>query len=110
VHINSDVFSDDLLHEGNELLGDAPQDHSRIRSRIDLAECEDEIGGRRNAPPHRNVKKLLFRVDMSQYGRRSDPQLRSNVGERGGLETLYCEDPPGGFKKLIARDPRRASH
>jgi hypothetical protein len=110
VHINRDVFGDNLLHERNESLRDTAQDHARIRSRIDLAEREDEIGRTRNARPHREAKELLFRVDMSQYGRRRDPQLRRNVGERGGLETLYCEDPPGGFKKLIAGDPRRASH
>jgi hypothetical protein len=110
VHINRDVFSDDLFHEWNELLRDAPQDHTRIGSRVDCVEREDEIGRRRDAPSHCKAKKLLFRVDMSQYGRRRDPQLRRDVGERGGLETLYCEDPPGGFKKLIAGDPRRASH
>ena len=110
MHINRDVFGDDLFHERNELLGDAPQDHARIRSRVDFAEREDEIRRRRDAAPHREAKKLLFRVDMSQYGRRRDSQLRRNVGERSGLETLYCEDPPGGFKKLIPGDPRRPSH
>ncbi len=110
MHIYRDVFRDDLFHERNELLRDAPQDHARIRSRIDVAERENEFGGRRDAAPHRKTKKLLFRVDMSQYGRRCDPQLRRNVGERGGLEPLYCEDPPGGFEKLLSCDPWRPSH
>jgi len=110
VHINRDIFGDDLLHKRNELLRDAAQNDPRIGSGVDFGEREDEVGGRRDAAPHRETKKLLFRVDMSQYGRRGDPQLRRDVGERGGLEPLYCEDPPRGFKKLIAGDAMRASH
>jgi hypothetical protein len=110
MHIYRDVFRHHLFHEGNELLRDPAQDHARIGPRADLREREDEVGRPRDAAPHRETKKLLFRVDMSQNSRRGDPQLRRNVGERGGLEPLYREDPPGGFKKLIAGDPRWPSH
>ena len=110
MHINRDVCPDDLFDEGDELLGDASQDDTRIRPRVDFAQGEDEIGRRREAAPHREAEKLLFRVDMSQHGRRRDLQLRRDVGERGGLEPLYREDPPGGFKKLFPGNPRRPSH
>jgi hypothetical protein len=110
MHIYRDVFCHYLFHEGNELLRDPPQDDARIGPGVDPGKRQDEIGGRRDAAPHRETKKLLFRVDMSQNGSRGDPQLRRDVGERGGLEPLYREHPPGGFKKLIAGDAGRPSH
>jgi hypothetical protein len=110
VHIYSDVFRDHILHEGNELLREPTEYDSRVGSGVDLRKREDAVGRRRDPAPHRKAKKLLFRIDMSQYGRRGDPQLRRDVGERGGLETLYREDPPRGFKKLVAGDPRRPAH
>lgn len=110
MHIDRDVFRDDLFHERNELLGDASQHHPRIGAGVKLAQCQDEIRGCRDAAAHRKAKKLPFRVDMSQYGRRRNAQLGRDVGERGGLEPLYCEDAPRGFEKLIARNPWRAAH
>jgi hypothetical protein len=110
VHVYRDVFCDHVLNEGNELLCEPAQDDSRVGPGVDVRKREDAVGGRRDPAPHRKAKKLLFRIDMSQYGRRGDPQLRRDVGERSSLETLYCEDPPSGFKKLVAGDPWRPSH
>ena len=110
MHINSDICADHVFHKGNELFRDPSQDHARIRPCIDVGERENEVGRRGDAAAHRETKKFLFRVHMSQDGRRRDPQLRRDVGQRGGLEPLYCEDPPRGFKKLIAGDPRRPAH
>jgi hypothetical protein len=110
MHINRDVFRDDLFHERDETLRDGAQDDARVGSSVDLCQLQDEIGGGRHPPSHRETEELLFRVDMAQHGSRRDAQLRCNIGERRPLEPLYCEDPPGGFKKLLSRDPRRPAH
>ena len=110
MHINRDVFTDDLFGKWNESLRDPTQHDSRIRAGVDFGQRHDEVGGRGDPGTHREAKKLLFRIDMSQHGSRSDTQFRSDVRQSGRLEPLYPEDPPRGFKKLVPGDPRRASH
>jgi hypothetical protein len=110
VHVNSNIFRDDVLDERHEALGDAAQDDARIRTRIDPNQLENEIGRRGHPAGHRRPEKLLFRADVAQNRRRRHAKLRSDVGQRRPLKPLYREHPTGGFKKLIAADARRPAH
>jgi len=110
VHINSNVFGDDLLDEWHEALGDAAKHDPRVRTRIDLSQIENEIGRSSHPAGHGRPEELLLRADVAQNGRRRHPKLRSDIGQRRPLKPLYREYPPGGFKKLIAADARGPAH
>jgi len=110
VHINSNVFRDDLLDEGHEAFRNTAQHQPRIGMRVDPGQLEDEIGRSSHPAGHGRPEKLLLRADVAQNRRRRHPQLRSDIGQRRPLEPLYREHPPGGFKKLIAADARRPAH
>ena len=92
------------------MLRDIAQHGTRVGAPVHASELEDEVGRRGDLPAHRRFKKLLFGFEVAQDGRGRDAELRRDVGQRRPLEPLYREDPPRGFKKLIAGDARRPTH
>ena len=110
MHINSNVFGDDLLDEWHEALRDAAKHDARVRTRIDLSQIENEIGRSGHSTSHRRPEKLPFRADVAQNRRRRHAELRSDIRQRRPLKPLYREYPSGGFKKLIAADARGPAH
>jgi len=110
MHVDCDVLRDRFLHEGDESPGDIAQHDSRIGAGVGVRQLEDAIGRGGDAAAHGGLKKLLFGFEISQDCRRTDAELRCDIGQCRGLESFYREHPAGGFKKLIAGDARGASH
>jgi hypothetical protein len=109
-HVDGEVFGDGPLDEWNELLGQPAQDDARIGGRIDGGKLRDERRDGNAGRPHGLGEQRPLARHMPQNRRRSDLQLRCDIGEGGGLEALGCKDPPRRIEELLAPDDRWPSH
>jgi hypothetical protein len=111
VHGHDDAAGDDALGEGNELLGDAPEDHARIG----LGGRAHQIANRsgdfdRLAAAHRLGEERILGDGMAEQSGGGHAELAGDVGQRGGGETFGGENATGGVEDLIAADARRTAH
>lgn len=110
VHVESDVFADRPLQEGDGLLRQAAQNDPRICRRIGRGQLCDEFRRGDAGRAHRLLEEVLLALVMPEQRRGSDLQLDGDVGEGGGSEPLLREDAPRGVQELLAADGRRPSH
>jgi hypothetical protein len=110
VHVHGDVFADRLLQEWDGLLRHAAKNDSRIGGGIGGGQFENELGRPHPRGPHRLREEGLLAGGVTEQRGRGDLQLRSDVGQGGGFESLLGEDPPSGFQELVAQDGRGAAH
>jgi len=111
VHVDRDVLRHDVLGEGDEVLGDAPQHFARIgRGRIDIHQLEKERRRRGNGVLHRRREEGLLRFEVPENRGRRHAEDGGNVGQRSGIETLLAEDAPGSQQHLVPGNAWWASH
>jgi len=111
VHGHDDAAGDDVLGEGDELLGQAAEDDARVG----VARRGGQVGhGRRKldgrAALHGLGEERVLGVDVAQQRRGGDAELAGDVGERGRGEAFVREDAAGGVEDLIAADARGTTH
>lgn len=108
---HDDVAGDHLLGEGDELLGDAAEDHARIFGGRGRGQGED--AGRRLddlRAAHGLGEERVLGADVAEKRGGRDLELAGDVGQGGGGEALGGEDAAGGVEDLIAADARGAAH
>jgi hypothetical protein len=110
VHVHRHLHGDHLLHEGDELQGEAAQDDARIGGGVDGSQRQQRLRQLDAPAAHRFGEEGLLRIDVAEEGGRGDPQLAGDVGQGGPLEAFLAEDAAGGGQKLVAVDGRAASH
>ena len=110
VHVESDVFPDRPLQEGDGLLRQTAQNDPRIRRRISRGQLCDEFRRGHAGRAHRLLEEVLLALVMPEQRGRSDLQLDGDVGEGGRSESLLREDAPRGVQELLPADGRWPSH
>ena len=110
VHEDGDVLGEDVLREGDELLGHAPEHVARIGFRcIHRRELDDERR-RLERQMHRLGEQGVLRRHIAQERGRRDAQLGSDVRERRSLEAFRGERFARNGEQAVAADDRRAAH
>ena len=109
VHAEHEMLTDRRFRERDPLFGDAAQDDARVRGGVDVLKVCD-AGGQLNVAVHRGVEQGLFGVEVAKDGGSGDLQLRGDVCQRCGRESLLREDVTSCLKDLLAMDERRPSH
>lgn len=110
VHVDGDDRRDDTGQKRDEVACELPEHGARIlvaRQRLERVDAGRQL---EMAPLHRLEEELLLRFDVPQQRGRRHVQLAGNVGERGGLEALLCEDAPRDGQQCGALDRCRAAH
>lgn len=110
VHLHGDGGGDDALDEGNDLLGEAPQDDTRIGRRVGRGQLQERGRQRNLARAERGVEEMLLGAKVAQDRRRGDLQNLGDVGEGRRSESALGECGAGGEKDLIAGDARWPAH
>jgi hypothetical protein len=110
VHLHGDGGADDVLHEGDELFGEAAEDDPRVFRAFDCGELDDRLGQHEVPRAHGRSEEGLLRFEVPQDRRRRDLQTAGDVRQGGRVEAALGEGAPGGVEDLFAGDARWPAH